>query len=589
MFHHVDRRLALFLFALIFSASLSACSAPSQPSRGDNFELDVRDADIHAAEALDLQGAAAVVSDADARRGYAFRFRRSGDELRWNLDGVKAGTYRIKVSARADLYLGAPKLSLKLGDKRVRKTFEDESYSSLSYGTFELEPAQKLTLRFENDRWGGSSDKDRNITVDHVSFERVGTTAPEPAEPTDKPKPDEPTPGFEQHQARSAYSFVDSVGVNTHLHYTDTVYGKFDSLIKPKLAALGVKHVRDGVYTYKAAKRDSFYYRRMRELGVNATLITDFGDDYSKLDDVYDWLDGRVAGFEGVNEPDLSGRSDWVAQTKASQKALYNAVNADAATKHVPVLGPSVVWSMSKVGDLSSYMDYGNAHPYPGGRMPAWSAYGNSQKRTLERAGILSADKPVMATEAGYHNALNTTDTHPATSERSAAAYTPRLLLEHFELGVPRTFLYELIDLRADSSRSKRDRHFGLLRNDGSEKPSYRALKNLLGILAEDKNHKPGSLSYNVTGSKDLNSVLLQKGDGTFYLALWRSVSNFDTKARRDLSVSAEKVRVQLAKKPSSLTLHSFNTDGNISSSVKTGTDLGLELKDRLLIVEIRP
>ena len=39
---------------------------------------------------------------------------------------------------------------------------------------------------------------------------------------------------------------ADSVGVNVHLHHTDTGYGDFE-LIKWLLAQLGVGHVRDGL------------------------------------------------------------------------------------------------------------------------------------------------------------------------------------------------------------------------------------------------------------------------------------------------------------------------------------------------------
>ena len=58
--------------------------------------------------------------------------------------------------------------------------------------------------------------------------------------------------------ARAADAFVDSVGVNTHLHYNDTVYNRFDDLIKPKLLASGIRHIRDGAYTYKGIDRNIF-------------------------------------------------------------------------------------------------------------------------------------------------------------------------------------------------------------------------------------------------------------------------------------------------------------------------------------------
>ena len=424
---------------------------------------------------------------------------------------------------------------------------------------------------------------------------------PEPTEPEEPAPPEPPTApparDFPKVAARPAFDFVDSVGVNIHLHYQDTVYNKrYADIIKPKLLELGVRHARDGIYTYDAAKRDTFYYRRWRELidgGVRPTLMASLGyhgeaTDYGRLTEVYDWLGGEVAAFEGVNEPDLSGRRDWAERTRAAQRALFEAVNAAPALREVPVLGPSVVWEAAELGDLSEYLDYGNAHPYPGGREPGWSAYGNSQQKTFARAKKVSGDKPLMATETGYHNALNTPDTHPPVDEATAAVYTPRLLLYHFNLGVKRSFLYELIDLRADAGLSKRDMHFGLLRNDGSEKPAYRALKNLLGLLDDDAGFATGELAYRLEGPEDLESALLQKQDGTFYLALWRETSRFDVKAREPRSVAAEAVRLELPAE-AAVELHAFRPDGGVDSRSLSSSVISLELADTLTVLEIRP
>ncbi|HEV2769635.1 MAG TPA: hypothetical protein VGV40_05560, partial [Solirubrobacteraceae bacterium] len=45
--------------------------------------------------------------------------------------------------------------------------------------------------------------------------------------------------------ARSAGSFVESVGVNTHLGYDDTVYGRSWPVVRDGLVELGVRHIRD--------------------------------------------------------------------------------------------------------------------------------------------------------------------------------------------------------------------------------------------------------------------------------------------------------------------------------------------------------
>ena len=410
-----------------------------------------------------------------------------------------------------------------------------------------------------------------------------------------EPKPEPVT--FKTVQAKSAYDFTDSVGVNIHLHYVDTVYTEFSDIIEPALLELGVKHVRDGVYTYAAAERDTFYYERMRSLiaaGIRPTLITSIGDgefneptNYERLAATYAWLDGEIEAFEGVNEPDLSGIENWVALTREAQQTLFETVKADAAMKDTPVLGPSVSQRNKELGDVSDYLDFGNIHPYADGQAPSRQGYGIDTASSIKRAGLVSGDKPIIATESGYHNAVNSQEQHKGVSERASAIYMPRLLLGHFGLGIERTFLYELIDLRPDRDFVRRDLHFGLLRNDGSQKPAFASVKNLLSILADEADFSAGELEYRLSGPEDLNSLLLQKQDGTFYLALWRGVSSYDTQKNEDIMVSAQKVTLEL-RNPASLSAYAFATDGRVSQSVLAGNAVELELKDTVTILEIK-
>jgi hypothetical protein len=48
--------------------------------------------------------------------------------------------------------------------------------------------------------------------------------------------------------ARPADAFVDFVGVNTHLGYSDTTYVDYEGILKPRLLELGVRHIRDGTF-----------------------------------------------------------------------------------------------------------------------------------------------------------------------------------------------------------------------------------------------------------------------------------------------------------------------------------------------------
>jgi hypothetical protein len=419
--------------------------------------------------------------------------------------------------------------------------------------------------------------------------------------------------------AKAADRFTDSVGVNVHLHFQGSAYDRaFQSVIKPKLEKAGIRHLRDGAYTYREAA-SSLYYRRCRELaaaGIRFNLLTSFKThwseptDYSKLAEVYRWCGRAVESFEGVNEPDLqpipAGFPDWKTQTVQSQKALYKAVKGSPAIRHVDVLGPTVVWAPTALGDLSAYMDYGNWHPYPGGQCPTCGdAYGQNVDTFLPKYRTISGDRPMIASETGYHNAINQgAGGHRPASEEAAGKYVPRLLLELFNRGFARTYLYELIDSASDASRTKPDANLSPLRHDGSEKPAFRALTNLLRITDDPgPRFEPRSLDYTLGGSKaGLHQTLLQKRDGTFLLALWLERSSYDTgarpnqpdnvDARGDVAVQDQAITVTLDRPFRSAAFHRFRNDGTtarvpVPARLPTRM-LKLAVSERLTVIELK-
>lgn len=427
--------------------------------------------------------------------------------------------------------------------------------------------------------------------------------APSPTSPVPGTEP-APTPlptNIDPVPARAADAFIDSVGVNTHFHYDDTVWGSKYELIKAKLIASGIRHARDGLYTYAAASRDSFYYSRLRELGTagirfNLTtgMKTSFGEmsNFDLLDDVYEWTNGAVVAYEGVNEPDIQGVQDWTTQATTVQRELYENVNNNPLLSNVTVIGPSPVWEPEQLGNLSQLMDYGNSHAYNGGAMPMISGYG-SLEYNLDKAAKVSGSDPVMVTEVGYHNALKTSDGHPPTSEAVSATYLPRLLLSFFNEGIKRSYLYEFIDTNPDPSLTQPGYHFGLLRNDGSEKPAYTAIKTLLNLLKDPgTSFTPGSLRIKLTGNmQNVQQTLLQKRDGSFYLALWVEASSWDRDARRNLIVGEQQVHLQLGDPVGATTIYRFGDDGQASASGTTlqAGELEVSVNDKLTLIAFSP
>jgi hypothetical protein len=420
-------------------------------------------------------------------------------------------------------------------------------------------------------------------------------------------------------QARPADSFVDSVGVNIRLHHQGTVYDQgFASIIRPKLLSLGVRHVRDNAYTYASANAQTFFYQRCRALaqdGIRFDLVTSIRTtgsdptDFTKLDDMWSWCGGGVEAYEGANEPDIAtipaGSPPWTTQTIDAQRALWNGVKGNPAINGLAVFGPSPVFNPQQLGDLSGLLDFGNWHPYPGGQCPTCGdPYGSNIDTLMAKYRSPSGAKQMVFTETGYHNAINSTDTeHRPVSEIAAGKYIPRMLLEHLNRGIARTYLYELIDASPDAAKATRDANFGLLRNDGSEKPAFRGVQGLIGLLRDPgPAFAPGSLSYSLTGATpQVHHTLMQKRDGTFYLALWQERSSFDTgaranaadnrSARGDIANPDVPVTVSVATPTVAATQYRLAVDGTIAASAAAQTPGGLQVPvgDGVTVLEIRP
>ncbi len=350
-------------------------------------------------------------------------------------------------------------------------------------------------------------------------------------------------------QARSAATVVDGFGVGVHLAYEDTPY-RDTTAVANALQGLGVRHVRDDLFLGDTAQYAAI--RTVAARGITFDLILGSPSSARPAKDyvaaVADQLPGAVASVEGPNEWDhfSGGGPTWPSQVRARQAALFTAAKADPRTRSLPVLAPSLAFSKNYplLGDVSSVADVANGHLYPGGRPPSADLSGLVGKlRTAT-----GPSKPVVVTEAGYHNALQTTDGHHPVPDSVHATYLPRLLMEHLRAGVSRVYTYELLDEFADPGRVNPEANFGLLRRDLSPKPAYTAMQRLLAVFKDSgASFVPGSLAFAVEGGRtDLRQLLVQKSTGEFDLVLWRDVSVWDPIARRSIAPAPYRVQVKL-------------------------------------------
>lgn len=395
--------------------------------------------------------------------------------------------------------------------------------------------------------------------------------------------------------ARSADSFVGSIGVNTHFYYSDTPYVENFSLVKQRLTELGVRHIRENI----APNERPDQYQRLRELaasGIKADLILgDPRNGISTLDHmisvVKNELSGAVDAVEGPNEFNAQGVENWVPMLREYQQHLYTAVKSTSALSSLTVIGPSITnWSdAEKLGDMSEMLDVGSAHPYTS-RPPETVV-----TESLERAAQTAGTKPAFTTETGYHTALNYISGSEAflpVTEAAQAVYVPRIFLEQFRRGVARTYSYELLNQFSDPGLKDRESNFGLLRHDLSKKPAFEALQNLIAILKDSgSGTAPGSLDYSLEGNQEsLRQVLLEKSDGSYYLALWRATSVWDAVKQITLNPGSSPVSIKFNQPVSSVQLYAPNLSGAPQSSVVNPTgQLTYEIGPQVQILRITP
>ncbi len=388
-----------------------------------------------------------------------------------------------------------------------------------------------------------------------------------------------------------ADSLVDSYGVGIHLAFLDTPYADATAVAN-KLSELGVRHVRDDLFMNNP--RQYAGIRTVSDKGIKFNLImgkpTSPASPADHVNTVATQLPpGSVESVEGTNEWDLfSGGSQlWAAELMTHQRDLYQASKANPATAHLPVLGPALAfrWNYVALGDLTPYADYANAHMYPGGYQPSNEV---TRISTAVR-GVIGTGKPLMTTEAGYHNALNTTNGHLPVPEEVAGVYTPRLLLEHFLRGEKRVYTYELIDEFDDPGKTNPEAHFGLLRRDLSPKPAYAAMKSLLGLASDPgPAFTPQPLPVKIVGyPSDARYVLTQKRNGQHVLFLWRDVSVYDPVLKQSQPVTPTNVTLQLAKTSS---LKVYRPSGGPGAVTETqASSLPLQLDGQVTAVTIGP
>jgi hypothetical protein len=399
-----------------------------------------------------------------------------------------------------------------------------------------------------------------------------------------------------------ADSFVESIGVNTHWA-NPNVYTRNYTAIKTKLGESGIRYVRDGTYQGTYTRANDLYH----SFGILTNMLTGRRSsgpyptplDPSKIDAELNEIktEALVAtvSLEAPNEYDISHGpdTDWIGTIKNYSYILYTKAKADEMLRHLPVIGPSLTSpeAYEAVGDSDQFIDYANLHIYQYNRWPGSSGWGDHGFGSITwflnwHAQYQSpSGKRIQATEGGYNNYFPV----GGISEEAEGKYTARMLAEFFRRGITRTYRYELVNEGQPGGEGV----YGLLRNDISEKPSFRAVKNLITILSDrGPDFTPASLNYVFDGSvNDIRQILFQKRNGDFYLMVWLELPSWDVKANIDLYPPTQQVLLTLLNNHniSTATLYAFNNSADVNTFILpiNNNQVTLNVTDKINIIKL--
>jgi len=404
-------------------------------------------------------------------------------------------------------------------------------------------------------------------------------------------------------ETRWARQFTDSVGVNTHLRHARSFYDSDFELLKQRLLAARIRHIRDGAMDQDGgffARDRAERFRELGEAGIRVTFIFRPMVTREFVQGFPERVRPAFEAYELPNELNQQKNMPWAEVLRVWMPMFAGYVRSGGESARYPIVGPSVADlggdPQLLLGEKASELDFGNLHKYYRAYNPATNGYGRPGRPPCDafRYGALpyamcqvrriSGDKPIVCTEAGY--ASNGPSARAVTPEIQAR-YLARMLMLHLKAGIARTFVYQLADHGSDEGGA-----MGLLDAEGGEKPAWRQLSALMQEL-DDPSPKSGQgrappLDVALDGElQNLEVMLFAKADGTYRLVLWIEVPSFDPVAARALEVARQQVTLTLPPGFRARRLMTFEASGTPDVRNLSGKAPRLAIGDNLSIVEI--
>jgi hypothetical protein len=397
-------------------------------------------------------------------------------------------------------------------------------------------------------------------------------------------------------RAMPADAFIQTLAVNTHVNYTDGAYANVRN-VADDLAWLGIHHVRDAS-PGASAPFSSYVYLAQRGVKFNFLMGSNVTASIERAAALNAAVPGSVAAVEGFNEIDnfpvsyhgLTGTAAGL----AAQREIY------ARVRDTPELAGVTVYDLTgyefkSVETRAQSADYANQHFYPqNGEQPTYNANGDRWMPSAINS-VKKFQLPLVITEFGYFSMPQSGWYMIGVDEPTQAKGVLNGYMGAAAAGVKRTYVYELLDEKPDPQNKSGEMHYGLFRNDNSPKQVAYEIRNLTSILNASTTRRANSaardtLTYTLSEMPvSGNSLLLQKKDGRFVLALWNETPIWNRATGTPITNPPARVELDFGAKASRVDLYDPLVSAVPLESHRDLHQLTVNVPDHVILLEITP
>ena len=399
--------------------------------------------------------------------------------------------------------------------------------------------------------------------------------------------------------AMRAAGFLNTLGVNTHIPYTDGEYSNI-TMVAADLAYLGINQVRDSISNGANGSAPYSSYVALAQDGIHFTFLASgsttaaLQGTLSEIAALNQAVKGSVTAVEGPNEinnwPVTYNGVGGLQGAVNMQSAIYASVHSNAlagvAVDYFTGYGAGGVGNGPNPLTTSGLADFDTQHPYPqGGQAPA--AWINPASVLTNETGTVG---PSVYTETGYSTNGTGWD---VVNQDVQAKYTLDLLLDAAKDGVSKTYLYQLMDAYAPGSRQGDD-GYGLFDPTTAPKEAATAIHNLTAILQDNGTNAAsfvmGSLAYTIQGLPSTgNSMLLEKSTGAYDLAIWNEPQIWNASTKQEITVAPTTISVVLGATAGKVEVFDPLASAAPIQILTNVNTITLGVTDHPLIIEVEP